>query len=268
MAFTLSIPEPKGADGTSRWEMGLDSADHGLWDWDIPADVVYRSERWTRMLGYSEQPPPNNLTALSGLMHPEDHAHVSAAVQAHLEGRTDTYVAEFRLRQHDGQWRWILDRGRVVSRTADGRPLRMVGTHTDVHHHKLLEQQLREQQAQLEEAQRIASMGSWSWDSHQDALWVSQDFLQQLGMIHLRLQGIRGILRLLCRPSVAQLRSAWRKIKHEGMPVHFELEINGLPGANPHHLRVWRSRCSTATAAWCASLASCRTSPSNARPTP
>ncbi|NEL81200.1 MAG: PAS domain-containing protein, partial [Xanthomonas perforans] len=85
--------------------------------------------------------------------------------QAHLDGRTDTYTAEFRLRQHDGQWRWILDRGRVVSRTADGRPLRMVGTHTDVHHHKLLEQQLREQQAQLEEAQRIASMGSWSWDT-------------------------------------------------------------------------------------------------------
>ncbi|WP_180323424.1 sensor domain-containing protein, partial [Xanthomonas perforans] len=239
MAFTLSIPEPKGADGTSRWEIGLDSADHGLWDWDIPADVVYRSERWTRMLGYSEQPLPNNLTALSGLIHPEDHAHVSAAVQAHLEGRTDTYVAEFRLRQHDGQWRWILDRGRVVSRTADGRPLRMVGTHTDVHHHKLLEQQLRDQQAQLEEAQRIASMGSWSWDSHHDALWVSQDFLQQLGMTQVRLQGIRDILRLLAGPSVAQLRSAWRKIKHEGMPVHFEMEINGLLGANPHHLRVW-----------------------------
>lgn len=108
MAFTLSIPEPLGADGTSRWEIGLDSADHGLWDWDIAADVVYRSERWTRMLGYSEQPLPNNLTALSGLIHPDDHAQVSAAVQAHLDGRTDTYVAEFRLRQHDGQWRWIL----------------------------------------------------------------------------------------------------------------------------------------------------------------
>ncbi|WP_326519751.1 bifunctional diguanylate cyclase/phosphodiesterase [Xanthomonas euroxanthea] len=239
MAFTLSIPEPMGADGTSRWEMGLDSADHGLWDWDIPADVVYRSERWTRMLGYSEQPLPNNLTALSGLIHPDDHAQVSAAVQAHLDGRTDTYTAEFRLRQHDGQWRWILDRGRVVSRTADGRPLRMVGTHTDVHHQKLLEQQLREQQAQLEEAQRIASMGSWSWDTLKDALWVSPDFLQQLGMTELRLQGIRDILRLLGRPSVAHLRSAWRKIKHEGVPVHFELEINGPASINPHHLRVW-----------------------------
>ncbi|SMQ99395.1 signal transduction protein [Xanthomonas fragariae] len=239
MAFTLSIPEPMGADGTSRWEMGLDSADHGLWDWDISTDVVYRSKRWTRMLGYCEQPLPNNLAALSGLIHPDDHAQVSAAVQAHLDGRTDTYVAEFRLRQHDGQWRWILDRGRVVARTADGRPLRMVGTHTDVHHYKLLEQQLREQQAQLEEFQRIASMGSWSWDALKDALWVSSDFLQQLGITHLRLHGIRDILRLLGRPSVAQLRSAWRKIKNERMPVHFELEINGLLGAYPHHLRVW-----------------------------
>lgn len=50
----FSISEPMGADGTSRWEMGLDSADQGLWDWDISADVMYRSERWTRMLGYCE----------------------------------------------------------------------------------------------------------------------------------------------------------------------------------------------------------------------
>ncbi|HBK44843.1 MAG TPA: histidine kinase [Xanthomonadaceae bacterium] len=239
MAFTLSVPEPVGAEGTSRWEIGLDSAEHGLWDWDIPSDVVYRSERWKRMLGYDDQSLPQNLAALSGLIHPEDHARVSEAVRAHLDGHTDTYSAEFRLRQLDGEWRWILDRGRVVARTADGRPLRMVGTHTDIHQQKLLEQQLREQQAQLEEAQRIASMGSWSWECTRDSLWVSADFLEQIRFAGQRLDRARHLLRLLNAESRVQLRSAWRRIRNEGVPVHFEIEIGGGATIGSQHLRVW-----------------------------
>jgi len=239
MAFTLSIPEPKGVDGPDCWEMGLDSDDQGFWDWDIPSDALYRSELWTHMLADCDQPLPNNLNASARLIHPDDRGHVSAAVQAHLEGRTGTYMAEFRLRQRDGQWRGVLDRGRVVARTADGRPLRMVGTRTNVHHHKLRERQLCEQQFQFEEAQRIAGVGSWSWDWHQDVLWVSREFLQQLGMTQLRLQGMRQVLRLLARPCIAQLRSAWRTLKHEGVQVQIELQIRGLHGAHPHYLRVW-----------------------------
>lgn len=239
LAFTLSIPEPVGADGSSRWEIGLDSAEHGLWDWDIPTDVVYRSERWKRMLGYHEDVLPNNVTALSGLIHPDDHQRVRDAVQAHLKGRSETYSAEFRLRQHDGEWRWILDRGRVVSRTADGRPLRMVGTHTDIHQQKLLEQQLREQQAQLEDAQRIASMGSWSWNAERDQIWLSPDFLAQVGLAGQPLESSRQFLRLLGTESVVQLRSAWRRIKREGVPVHFEAELGNRQGFASHHLRIW-----------------------------
>ncbi len=236
IAFTLSIPEPAGAVA-SRWEIGLDSAEHGLWDWDIAADIVYRSERWKRMLGYDEQTLPANLAALSELMHPEDHPRVSAAVHAHLAGETESYTAEFRLRQRDGEWRWILDRGRVVSRSADGRPLRMLGTHTDIHEHKLLEQQLREQQAQLEEAQRIASMGSWSWDCRRDRLWLSDDFIGQLALPEPPRRA-RAVLRQLGAEARATLRTAWRRLRKFGEPLHFELEL-GVAGQPPQHLRVW-----------------------------
>ncbi|WP_434028333.1 bifunctional diguanylate cyclase/phosphodiesterase [[Pseudomonas] boreopolis] len=237
IAYTLSVPEPIGAEGTSRWEIGLDSAEHGLWDWDIPTDAVYRSERWMRMLGYDDQTLPHNLAALSGMIHPDDYPRVGEAVRAHLEGRSDTYSAEFRLRQKDGQWRWILDRGRIVSRTAEGRPLRMVGTHTDIHQQKLLEQQLREQQAQLEEAQRIASMGSWSWELQHDLFRLSSDFRHQARLGEVPLERGRDLLRL-CPPGArAQLRTAWRKIRREGAPVHFEIELGAQ--ASVQHLRVW-----------------------------
>ena len=237
LAYTLSIPEPAGAVA-SRWEIGLDSAEHGLWDWDIAADMVYRSERWKQMLGYDEHSLPANLSALSELMHPEDSARVGEAVRAHLEDETESYSAEFRLRQRDGQWRWIRDRGRVVSRAADGRALRMVGTHTDIHHHKLLEQQLREQQAQLEEAQRIASMGSWGWDCRRDMFWLSEDFARQLALPAQPPQRIRSLLRLLGAESRAALRGAWRRLRMRGEPVHFELEL-GVEGQPPQHVRLW-----------------------------
>jgi len=238
LAFTLSIPEPTGAVA-SRWEIGLDSAEHGLWDWDIAADVVYRSERWKRMLGYDEQLLPGNLAALSELMHPEDHPRVSEAVRAHLAGETEAYTAEFRLRQRDGEWRWILDRGRVVSRAADGRALRMLGTHTDIHGHKLLEQQLREQQAQLEEAQRIASMGSWSWDCRRDRVWLSEDFARQLALPGAPLRKARAVLKLLPAESRATVRGAWRRLRAAGEPLHFEIELAATDGQTAQHLQVW-----------------------------
>jgi len=238
LAFTLSVPEPAGAIA-SRWEIGLDSAEHGLWDWDIAADVVYRSERWKRMLGYDQHSLPHNLAALSELMHPEDHPRVSQAVREHLEGDSDGYSAEFRLRQRDGQWRWILDRGRVVSRGADGRALRMVGTHTDIHHHKLLEQQLREQQAQLEEAQRVASMGSWRWDCGTDTFWLSEDFGRQIGLAGAPPVRMRGWLHLLGAEARATLRGVWRRLRGHGEPLHFELELAATARMPAQHLRVW-----------------------------
>ena len=233
LAYTLSVPEPVGAQG----EIGLDSAEHDLWDWDMTNDTVYHSERWKRMLGYDDQPLPHNLAALTGMIHPDDRPQVSAAIRAHLDGHSDTYGAEFRLRQRDGQWRWVLDRGRIVSRTTDGRPLRMVGTHTDIHQQKLLEQQLHEQQAQLQETQRIASIGNWCWDLADDAFWMSSHFRQQIRLDELPLAHGRDLLRLLAHGARAQLRIAWRRIRHDITPVHFEIELGKQ--ALVRHLRVW-----------------------------
>ena len=66
------------------------------------------------------------------LVHPPDLQRVRRAVEEHFEGRTSTYECVNRLRRKDGSWRWNLDRGRLVKRTPDGKPLRMVGTDSDL----------------------------------------------------------------------------------------------------------------------------------------
>jgi PAS domain S-box-containing protein len=112
--------------------MAIESAEDGVWDWDVPSGVVHFSALWCRMLGYAPEEIEPHVRSWERLVHPDDVAPVMAALDDHFAGRTARYVTEHRVRRRDGSWAWILDRGKVVSRDAVGRPLRMVGTHKDI----------------------------------------------------------------------------------------------------------------------------------------
>ncbi len=238
LAYTVSVPDALGEHGANRWEIAVESAGHGLWDWDIASDRTHRSARWAGMLGYAPDQVPRNSAQLFEMVHPDDRERLRDAIGAHLDGATDAYACEFRLRQHDGDWRWVLDRGQIVSRHADGRPLRMIGTHTDIQESKLQEQQVRDQQALLHEAQRIASMGSWSWDITQGQLWWSQELQALVGIDARQVNGLRAWLRHLSRESAVQFCSAWRRMRRDGHVVDVEVEIVRDREA-PLYLRIW-----------------------------
>lgn len=239
LAFTLSVPEPVAAYAGSRWEVALDHAGHGLWDWDLPSDAVTRSQRWHDVpAGMDERAAADAGRALLAPVHPDDQAAVRAALDAHLRGEGEVYTAQYRLRHPDGEWRWVLDRGRVVARTVDGQPLRMVGTHTDIQAQKQMEALLLEQQVHLREAQRIASMGSWSWDPDSRQFWWSPEFRALLGVGDAPLNSRRHWLRLLEPRSRGLLRQAWRRMLRDGKPSTLALELpRGNDGAL--HLRLW-----------------------------
>lgn len=137
------------ASSEFRWRFAIEGNGDGLWDWNIPDSTVFFSPRWKQMLGYSEQEVGNSLAEWEKRIHPDDKAATEATVQAYLEGRTDEYLSEHRVRCKDGSYKWILDRGMVVSRSADGSPLRMIGTHKDITRRKQDELQLREANAEM-----------------------------------------------------------------------------------------------------------------------
>ncbi|MDP2246901.1 MAG: diguanylate cyclase, partial [Nitrosomonadales bacterium] len=132
---TLKISE-------ERWKFALEGAGDGVWDWNLQTDEVFRSARWHQIFGY--EPTDVGSTAAAGrqLIHPDDLQQAIANTQAHLDGITDSYVSEFRILCKDGSWKWVLGRGMLVSRTEDGKPLRMIGTHADISTHKLSEAQI------------------------------------------------------------------------------------------------------------------------------
>ncbi len=115
-----------------RLRLVLDATNDGIWDWDVETGEVHYSQRWVDALGYTSAEVPAHVSFRERLVHPDDVPRVHAALQAHFEGKTEIYECENRLRTKSGAWRPNLERGKVVERAADGRPLRMVGTDTDI----------------------------------------------------------------------------------------------------------------------------------------
>ncbi len=133
-----------------RLELALQGADLGMWDWNNETNQVFFSDRWVKMLGYTTDEIEHNYLAWKELVHPEDLPGVLEILKAHLQGKTRTYEAEFRLRTKSGSWKWILARGKVVEWDVDGRPLRSVGTHLDIDARMQAEAILKDTLAQLE----------------------------------------------------------------------------------------------------------------------
>lgn len=110
----------------------VEGAHDGYWDWDVPSGRVNYSPRWASMLGYDVTELEANLGTWERLAHPDDVPATMALVRAHLAGDSPYYEAEFRMRTRAGDWVWVQARGKVVERSADGKPLRIAGTHIDV----------------------------------------------------------------------------------------------------------------------------------------
>ena len=142
---TLNEREQALAESEFRWKFATEGSGDGLWDWDITNNKVFFSSNWKKMLGYADNEISNNLNEWKRLVHPDDIQDTMAKVQQHLEGKTATYVSEHRLLCKDGKYKWILDRGVVVSRDEKGNSLRAIGTHTDITERKHMEELIRQQ---------------------------------------------------------------------------------------------------------------------------
>ena len=115
-----------------RLRYALEAISDGAWDWNIQTGKLVYSEGWLRKLGYAPEDAPGDISFWENLVHPDDMPRVQQALADHFAGRTLLYECENRLRTKGGEYRYNLDRGRVVEWDAEGRPLRMVGADTDI----------------------------------------------------------------------------------------------------------------------------------------
>jgi diguanylate cyclase (GGDEF)-like protein/PAS domain S-box-containing protein len=125
-----------------RFELAIEGAQDGLWDWNLQTDDVILSERFETMLGYEPGELPQNIKAWFGLLHPDDKEHAKKVVEEYLDTKgKGIYENHFRLRSKDGSWRHILSRGKAQF-DENGNPVRFVGFNTDISHQLEYQQKL------------------------------------------------------------------------------------------------------------------------------
>lgn len=115
-----------------RWRYAVNNSQEGLWDWNAATDEVFFSDLWKRILGYEPHEIGDSLEEWEERVHPEDMERVRQELTRHLSGEAAHYESVHRLRCKDGSYKWILDRGMVVSRDGAGAPERIIGTHCDL----------------------------------------------------------------------------------------------------------------------------------------
>ncbi|GIZ52688.1 sensor domain-containing diguanylate cyclase [Noviherbaspirillum aridicola] len=131
------------AESEARWKFALEGSGDGVWDWNLARGSVTISERTRQILQLEQNEVPGTMEALQDLVYPDDLNAVRSALQKHLVGETPTYLMEHRVRSLGGKPPvWILSRGMLVKRSRSGKPLRMVGTFSDITDRKRREAQI------------------------------------------------------------------------------------------------------------------------------
>ena len=120
-------------ENEQRLAMSLQGTNAGLWDWDMKTNTVTTNDIWSRLLGYEpKELAPITIETWERLTHPADIKKVRESLARHFQDESIPYALEIRMRHKKGHWVWLMDRGKVVTRDKTGRPLRMIGTHTDI----------------------------------------------------------------------------------------------------------------------------------------
>jgi signal transduction histidine kinase/CheY-like chemotaxis protein len=151
-----------------RLDFAAQGANLGIWDFNPSVGQIIGNRTWAtqKKLAHDDvfaddslfSEIVNGIEKWASLVHPDDLEATSQKIQEHLDGKTDLYHAEFRIKCGDGSWKWILDQGKVFERDENGVPIRMNGIHVDVDKLKKLQQKLSETKNKAEVANRAKSI--------------------------------------------------------------------------------------------------------------
>jgi PAS domain S-box-containing protein len=159
----------------------IDAASLGTWDWEIQTGAVKYNRRWAQTIGYELEELDSTVATWENALFPEDLKIANAAVEAHCEGKTPFYQADFRMRHKNGSAIWAQDRGRVVEYDEKGAAKRLMGVMLDVTHQKNIEKTLEEKNDQLELIFKAARIGAWDWDIVNGTIKFNDVYLDMLG---------------------------------------------------------------------------------------
>ena len=159
-----------------RIKLAVESTHDGIWDWDIRNNTAYFSKTWKNMLGYEEDEIASTKEVFFELIHPDDKEKTQLALQKHFENKENPYSLEIRFLCKDNSYKWILTRGKAIF-DEEGKPVRMLGSHVDIHEGRKIKEQLLKASEELQKIEKIAQIGLWELDHEtQKVDWSNEVF--------------------------------------------------------------------------------------------
>ncbi len=166
----------------------------GTWEWNVQTGEAYFDEVWLALAGYTpEEAAPIDITTWEKIIHPDDLKTAYELLEQHFAGKTAYYSLECRMKHKDGRWIWCHDRGKVVSWTALGKPLLMMGYQEDITEHKNTEEALRESEGRFKSLHN-ASFGGITIHDKGIILECNQGLADISGYSVSELIGMNGLL--------------------------------------------------------------------------
>ena len=118
----------------------LEGTNVGTWEWNVQTGETVFNERWAKIIGYTlAELAPVSIQTWERFAHPDDFEESGSLLEKHFNRELPYYEFEARMKHKNGNWGWVLDRGKVATWTDEGKPLVMSGTHQDITGRKLAE---------------------------------------------------------------------------------------------------------------------------------
>ena len=245
------LAERRLAESERRLKLALEAGRQGVWELDFQTRLVEIDRALEELLRLPPGAYDLDVKGAGETYHPDDQERVRLAIEAVLDGKTDSYRIEARRRLGDGGWCWVLNFGRVAERDESGRPLRMVGTTIDINQRKQAELDLRDREQRLRLALEAGSLGVWEYDLasdriHYDAICLSRlgwgtegrpwSFAEAIELVHVRDRAkVRQMLAQLRRGDRGQARAEFRMRRRDGgyawIEDHAQVSERGADGA-------------------------------------
>jgi PAS domain S-box-containing protein len=170
------------AESEERWKFSLEGAGQVVWDWNLNSNRIFISRKWNEALGLDNEETFADIEEWFKDIHEDDRDNTRSIMKKHLNGEKSLYENFHRIKAKDGAYRWVLSRGKVIERTAEGRPQRVIGTATDVTELKQIEEEISKSRRMLQMVLDTIPIGVFWKDRNLTYMGCNNSFARLIGI--------------------------------------------------------------------------------------
>ncbi len=215
----VSIKTKELSESKERLSLALNASKSGIWDRNVKTEKMYFDSNYFTLAGYEPNDFKSSYDEWEKRVHPDDVHRVKKAIEDYLAGQAGSYVEEFRFKNKDGSWQWVLGQGKIFERDEQGNPVRFIGMHTDITERKRAEEKLQASERRFKELIRNSSDSVTILNNNGEQTYVSDVVEKMLGYTPSELINIPVIKEMIHPDDQENVQAAFLTILNEGEGV-------------------------------------------------